>query len=300
MSRAKHKRAAWLQAISTSSYQDPGVFLQLDANIAAAWTWDMSSVRALANVSSRQLIPETLLHEPTEGFALRQAIDGFEGQFWRNGKIILSRWWEHMPSGHQWKIFCLSADPIGAIPVPIPDLQPGLSATRSRLPMNDLPPSAAISTLGWKMGIGLLAVTLSMPATYQLARWSYLENRISSAENELRALRSEKADLRRLQSDTLLAAERLEPLTIFFQTRHPLPAMADAMSILTRLEAKVTRLDYSDQIVDVEITVVGKFEPTTLIRELEASPNIKEASIQPSRRDGQWLLSFFVDRERVQ
>lgn len=84
-----------------------------DAVGAAVLAWDaarLAEQRAAAglNPASRLLVaPESLLHEPlqAEGATLRRCSEGCEGQVWRAGRLVASRWWPQTPEPAAWLNF---------------------------------------------------------------------------------------------------------------------------------------------------------------------------------------------------
>lgn len=73
-----------------------------------AWAWDdarAASMLADAGGSAgARLWPETLLTGPatTPCVRLVRAVEGVDGQVWRGGDLLASRWWPQMPDTEEW------------------------------------------------------------------------------------------------------------------------------------------------------------------------------------------------------
>jgi len=73
------------------------------------WIWDQAVQRQLVadtGLKKATILPETLLRTRTsEGVQLIECLDGVEGQIWKAGLLIGSRWWEHSPNAIDWDQF---------------------------------------------------------------------------------------------------------------------------------------------------------------------------------------------------
>jgi hypothetical protein len=97
--------------LQESPYTQTGFAWLERAGTAEIWYWDDGRIAALlaaAKLASVrvQLVPEPLLKQATgKTVLLLRAIDGYEGQVWRSGKIVASCWWPASPDEADWLNF---------------------------------------------------------------------------------------------------------------------------------------------------------------------------------------------------
>lgn len=113
-------------------------------NLACVYAWDEEKViPAIENEALRQsdckVMPETFLRAAAgDGVRLVNAIDGVEGQVWRESVPVATRWWPAAPSQQEWASFLRAARmPPGAVgyarpePVDVPFLEQPWSVNAS-------------------------------------------------------------------------------------------------------------------------------------------------------------------------
>ena len=110
----KARTAAKLGVAFRQGFEDPQTRLTKDPNDplrAGVWSWD-GAFEFDHGVSAKnvRVFPETLARVPLEeGARLVRCIDGFEGQVWRDGALIASRWWLSQPMAREWQHFMRAA-----------------------------------------------------------------------------------------------------------------------------------------------------------------------------------------------
>ncbi|MBY0510761.1 MAG: hypothetical protein K2P94_11510 [Rhodospirillaceae bacterium] len=88
---------------------------QWSGNRASVYAWDDNEIKkgvvdAGLNVRRCTIYPETFFHPPLQnGARLVAAIEGVEGQVWRDGFLAASRWWPQKPSRIEWEMFLRAA-----------------------------------------------------------------------------------------------------------------------------------------------------------------------------------------------
>lgn len=98
---------------------------------AFAWAWDRAQVaRQLIEASAppnARLHPEALLTVPAVGDTVRlvAALEGVDGQLWRRGELLASRWWPAVPAQDDWSrwVRAVSAEAGRDAVEPLPELQ---------------------------------------------------------------------------------------------------------------------------------------------------------------------------------
>jgi hypothetical protein len=94
--------------LAWAPFDDARYSLVIAGDSAFAWAWDRGRALAmLAQASSgapARLFPEALVAAPPPGDGVRlvRALEGVDGQVWRRGELIASRWWPAAPAQQDW------------------------------------------------------------------------------------------------------------------------------------------------------------------------------------------------------
>ncbi|MEM7020556.1 MAG: hypothetical protein AAF512_24840, partial [Pseudomonadota bacterium] len=92
-----------------SPFVDYGSYAVWHNGYAQVWVWDKAEQEAaLSDQSIKQafFMPETVLQQKTEnGARLVECLEGIEGQVWREGALVGSRWWPTPPPVKTWQRF---------------------------------------------------------------------------------------------------------------------------------------------------------------------------------------------------
>lgn len=197
---------------------------------AHLWIWPQTGDFQLP--ADQAWLPETVLRAPPDedGARLLKQEEGYEGQLWRGGELLATRWWPGLPDMDQWRMFLraggLAPDAGGGVPEPqaLPWSSSPWGETRRGLPAS----AVVLERLGWTAVGCILALGLGWQLA-ALATWSVSLARVDARTEALRAQATpllearERADmaLERLQgyqelkqglSDYALMAEVLAPL----------------------------------------------------------------------------------------
>ncbi len=105
---------------------------------ASVYAWDAARINTViaesGDLPARCIVwPETFFRPAwDDGVRLVKAIDGYEGQAWRNGLLVATRWWPEPPPESDWLLFKRSAGTPS---------EPGVSEVPAavELPMLELP-----------------------------------------------------------------------------------------------------------------------------------------------------------------
>lgn len=104
-------RALDLQVRHWSPFERIATYVLWQGERALVWAWNAEAVEtamALEGVrpDRARVVPETLLRaRPEQGVQLVNCLEGYEGQAWRDGELVASRWWGEIPSTVQWLNF---------------------------------------------------------------------------------------------------------------------------------------------------------------------------------------------------
>lgn len=186
---------------------------------AAVWRGDVAHVWVLDEQASADLgagevlVAESSLIAPPpngEGVRLVQLARGVEGQAWRGGDLVASRWWPAAPDAPSWGRFLRAAsvpvdDRVPVVESPVQQPEPWGAPARA-LPWAPAQLEAVFwravaLCLGFGVGLPLLAGLLWQAATYQMARDLDAVRAASAPLIEAR----ERAERDRDRADALLA-----------------------------------------------------------------------------------------------
>lgn len=128
----RERQALTLKARRQAPFAAAAVHMGWSEKWAVAWSWDAQKAAAqLADAGldaqGVKVWPETALHAPPApgGARLVSVGEGFDGQVWREGALVASRFWPRRPSDEDWGVFLRSAG-LGPAPSPEP-VAPALS-----------------------------------------------------------------------------------------------------------------------------------------------------------------------------
>jgi hypothetical protein len=195
LAAAKREAALRLKILEWSPYASPGLLIDWAENDAGVWIWDSQKIEEAIRAEGLDpkrvtVLPETALAEPqAEGARILAGLEGLEGQAWRQGRLIASRWWPALPGAEEWRRFQRaaalapgrqSAEP----PEPEPAVWRPESWVRSRRPLLSLVSGAGRARLAIAA-----AIMLILPLVYEGAALTRLKVRSARAEASLAELR---------------------------------------------------------------------------------------------------------------
>ena len=108
---AQRAQALKIQIRQWSPYTNTGQYVVWGREHALIWAWDADrlandlAAQQLAPGSAR-VVPETLLRPAiSSGLRLVACMDGVEGQFWQEQRLVQCRWWPASPAADEWTNF---------------------------------------------------------------------------------------------------------------------------------------------------------------------------------------------------
>tara|TARA_B100000678_G_scaffold206585_2_gene174192 strand:+ start:1914 stop:2990 length:1077 start_codon:yes stop_codon:yes gene_type:complete len=291
MSRDEARKSLYLQARASSPFANPGIFMQFGKTRANIWTWDREAGAADLDLSSRNTVPESALHAPADGLVLRQSLDGYEGQAWRDGELMQSQWWPAEVRADQWSLFCLSVEKLGLNPVQDPVLLP-TDYDRTSIPANDLPARSLLESVRISHWAVVAAAFILLPAIYLGLRYYNLSSQEARKQTELAALWQEKSTQRSAVAAINSALSKTQEISELFNDSHPLPILSRAIARVLDLGARVERVDYDYGDFRVMFTISENFDQSSLVRALESDPEITGVTLEPTGQNAFWNLRF--------
>jgi Tfp pilus assembly protein PilN len=219
-----------VQLQAWAPFEDSAYAVAMLRDGAMGFAWDQRAFEQRAQAAGlptrpARVLPETLLLPArTAGLALQRCSVGFEGQFWREGQLVASRWWPQPPDPATWLNFQRSAGVPAEAQQPQPP-EPGSAAAPEWLdqPWAEVTTLAAMverSRVRLHAAAAALLALLLLPTAWLL--WSYWNVR-----QQLAVLEAQRA---RLEADA-------QPV---------LKARTEALAVLAELDALAAAVDRTD------------------------------------------------------
>ncbi len=286
--RAQRGPALELQIRQWAPYARAGSYVAWEGDDALVWTWDRARVEAAMAESGVKgelpVVPETLLApRGSNDVQLVQCLEGCEGQVWRDGQLVASRWWPAMPTAPEWRNFQKDAG------VPPEEqradvAQPSVHAWVDR-PWARSGSLAGIATSAAKRERWLVPVTalclLAATAWYG-AQWLKLDGAIAERRAALDALNRKAEPILAARGEALQALDRITALQSALD-RYP-----DQLTLMSRVAQAVTndgsflrQWDFANGKLKLEVSSardvqtrdwVSRFESLGAFRNVQAVP----------------------------
>ncbi|HOY79844.1 MAG TPA: hypothetical protein PLN33_18665 [Hyphomonadaceae bacterium] len=284
--RTVRRREAELEALRIAMSPEAGCFMILWPAAASIWSWDDHAVQAELKRSGldAQLtsprVPETLLQAPefsADGFRLAQCMNGFDGQLWRRGEMLSSRWWRDQPSDQEWVVYAESVDAAGGDRSPPSTLPTPLARPWRR---NDWrPPNAQVvdrKTVFW-ISAGVAAAAMSGLAYVAGVELTYmrLKDRVATLEEEAGPIRAAN---RRVMS----ANADLQKLSAPMNGIDGLNLMSIVGQVLNAAGAQASGVEFRDNKLKISLPLKYAGGADRVLRVLEDETGIANARLSPS------------------
>lgn len=284
-------RAAMLAARSRSPLANPEFYLEWrDADIGV-WSWPSGIEREIDRFEG-EIIPETLLHEPTDGARLAQTIDGFEGQIWSDRKLIASRWWREPPRDEQWSSFLRAArsEPNGETTSPVP-VKPDWSSGPNRL-------SQACRAFSRRRATNrdvasLLLVLVCAPVLYWGTQAGILSIRQGLLEHRLGTLSGATQEVGEARVRAEESLVNMQAYISSLETVHPVRAISAFVETIQDEDIELMELDFRESEFSVIFGTANSpdFAPAPIVAALEGRAEFADILIEPRARRGEWQIT---------
>lgn len=282
--KSARRREAELEALRIALSGDAGYYIVLWRDSASVWTWDEAAVRAeLQRAERDDLIatpraPETLMQSPeisADGLRLAVCAHGFDGQFWRDGELVGSRWWREPPGERDWLLFAESVGGAvghGGAPAavtPSPLVRPWRQ--------NDWRPQNADlidKRVAFWVSAGLAAAVFCGAAFVAGVELTY-----ARLKTKVAALEEEVAPVRAAHRRVMQASGELRQISAPVKGVEGLAIMSVAAAVLNSAEVKASGVELRGE--KIIITLPRSYAPSAdrVLRLLEDEPGIARARL---------------------
>lgn len=295
LAAAKRDAALRLKILEWSPYASPGLLIDWAEADAGVWVWDAAKVEAAIlgegqDPKRMTVLPETALAEPGgEGARIVAGLEGLDGQAWRQGRLVASRWWQEPPSPEEWRRFQRaaalapgrqSAEP----PEPEPAVWRQAPWVRSRRPF-----LALVNEAGRTRLAVAAAIVLTLPIVYEGGALAHLRLGAATAEARLAELRQRAEPVLRARTAAEVALDCVRALLQL----DPYPAqLALLAKVGSQLPPNGTALgDWSYQNGELRFTLTHQnpLDSSFYVRLFEALQIFERVRAEP-QGDGRTLV----------
>ncbi len=295
-------QALVLQLTQISPYRVTGHHAVWQDGQAMLWYWDderrqRGMLEAMVSAPRVSVVPEPVFYPPvSDGLRLLACLSGVEGQYWQNGRLLGSRWWDAAPDAVEWLSFQRGLG-LGAEQrdLTVPDAQ--RLELRPEQPFLSAATAGAASWRNERVAYALLVVLLCMPTAWFAA--GTLKTQL--ALNAAHAHNSEIAH----QAQPLLAA-REEATRIATHLRRlaalsPFPDQPELMSRVAHALPKgavyLKEWDFhDDQLKLVLVLINPAVSSSELVGDLQKVNGIDNVQAAPSNDPKVLILTMQIAR----
>lgn len=236
-------------------FQESEFAVIIGSEAATVFAWDQRALLQRCEASSipvrgMRLLPESLLQPAlANGVVLRQCAEGVEGQVWRSGALLASRWWAQPPELDGWLNFQRGAGV--AAPIQAFDVSIAESEFWSGEPFADVQTLSAMMAQGrlyLLAGFAAVSLVLALPTFWLLKSWIAADERVVALTAEKQQLETLAHPVLHARSEALDALATLEAMEKLVEHPNPVVLLAHLSRLLPdgttvqELELKGNRL----------------------------------------------------------
>lgn len=294
--RAARRREAEFEGLRMALSLPHGLYVVLWEDGAGVWTWDEGKIRQELQRAERddlldlprapepimlwdgaQILEENVSDVPAVQMRLVLCMEGMEGQIWRKGQLVGSRWWRNLPSDRDWSLFAASAG-LENVGTPKPHRAEPLKRPWMR---NEYRPNNAelVDRRASFWGAAALAASLIAGAAYTIG----VEVKYGVLQSKAAALEEKAAPIRTVQRRVLsLAAEERKISETLREERRPLQLVSSLAAVVARSGVRVNELELKDDRMVVSLPRIYLDKVDVVLRALEKDPAFSGARLADS------------------
>lgn len=289
---ARREDALKLKIRQWSPFSDYQSYIVWHQHTAQVWVWDKNlqqTAMTAQNLKASKILPETLLRPPLSktGVQLIQCLEGFEGQYWREGILWGSRWWPQLPTLSSWAMFQrsygLAVD--NEVPQPITStlLNKPWGRTRSTFSRINLQQHEYL----WVFLGGAILLTAISWQIIKITKW---QQALTTVQQKIDALNQEATPILTAKTnavDNKQAAEKLYQLDLYPSQ------LALLAKVAKKLPERARLLEWDYQWGQLRITVEEtKPDPRKYVQMFELLDWFKEVRTEMGRKADQLTVEM--------
>lgn len=299
--RSRREQALVLRLRQWSPFQRTGEIAAWRGDDALVWAWDAERLEAsLARHGLRrdqvEVIPETLLRPAHDsGLYLNACIDGFEGQFWRQGSLISSRWWADEPESEEWLRFQRDAGVLpesqsaGYLGPTVPEWRPqtwdGVDLVEAGRREGRSREAIAVS---------VAATLLALATSWYVVNMAKLQVGYAQRVEELKSLAPSVQPAQLARGDALEALARVNALKSLDVYPDQLSMLAIVSERLTPLNSTLKEWDYRSGTLRIVLTALGQLPTSDFVKAFTVPDVFESVKVVPSNDPGSLVITMEV------
>lgn len=283
-------QAARMAAQARTPFRDADIYLVWGARHVGVWSWPKSSLESLGK-GEFHAVPETVLHAPADGLALRACMEGFEGQLWQDGELTASRWWPYQPGADEWAAFVrgLKGDHVVAVPTPE---RPALNAPAQPLSYRVLD---MVRRPSLKDIAALAVVLLAVPLLYLGGQAISLQTFIMQANGELASLQNVTGDVVEARTQARYSATQLTVYDEILTRTHPMEILAVFAEAAEEAGTQLESANITGRRLEMVLQASEDLTPASLVELLENHPSLSGVRFAPLGQANLWRVEADVE-----
>lgn len=295
----KASQAVHLAAKSRTPIADPEFYFDWHDKQIGVWSWSRSLTNTLPDFEG-EVIPETMLNPPAENATrLVAASVGYEGQVWKEGALLASRWWSRPPTNTEWATFIRAARAEHATdgaptllpsPVSLPQLDRPRSRPRLQEQLAKLPQLKPFDIAA------IVLVLLGAPFLYLAAQWLNLAISEQRLQVELQNLTEQTSEVNRARQSAQIAASEMAEYSERLNQRHPSVVLATLTEKVSNYSIVLDSYEQNEDQLRARLRATVNFAPDMLVRDLEAEPLMYDVRLEAGRGQNEWSIAATLER----
>lgn len=288
--RAARRREAELEGLRIALSPEPGLFVVLWSASAAVWTWDEARIQQELTRAEREdlkdlpRVPEPLILAPeiaSSATRLVACLDGVEGQVWRSGELVGSRWWRDKPNDREWSLFCASLNIEAGFAPPV--LTPDPLARPWRINEHRAQNAELIDKRVIFWG-GALVAALALSGAAFITGLELTHARLNA---HVDALEAQAAPVREAHSRVMSAIAEHRKISEPIAGTDPLRLVSSAAEVVAASGVRAREVQLRNDRLVLVLAREHSAAVDGLLRQLEASPDFAGARISQSNTASQ-------------
>ncbi len=298
---SKRKLALSLLVRKWSPFVSSQFAAQWVGHRACVYAWDGDAVATAITAAGESpqrctIWPETFFRAPLQdGIRLAQMCDGVEGQVWRSGLLVATRWWPASPAPRDWAGFLRAAgiDLSQAsfdVPAAVESEILALPWTVVSAPVTDL-----WSLLQNERAAAIAATVVAVPFLYYLTQSAVLLAGTMRVEAAIADLTAANQTIR---TDRTAAFTNLENVETYLGLEN-FPSQFETMNVITGLlrESKVSLAEWNFDTGNLQLVIQADrpLEAPFFIEMFEKSDHFSNVSATVGNQQRELRLTMSVE-----
>lgn len=275
-----------LQLAQWTPFSNTSYYVGRHGQNALVWGWDAEKINQAVLAQGLQptrvrVLPESVLHSPIlSGLCLTRCREGYEGQLWRSGHLVRSRWWPQLPNQEEWLLFQRDTgievgEQQSTVPLPRPSYMSAEPWVGETAASND----AAIQLE--RVAIALLLLVLLAPTLWYGFAMVKLQLQVEQLKAQQAQLQREAAPNTQARLQALDYRSRIESLLALDAYPGQLTLMAKIADVLPNNKSYLKSWDFQQGQLKITLASGSDISTTALINVFQQAGPFRDVKALP-------------------